>query len=52
MSFSEWIKDRTGGQAMLYVTYTTIPSVDFTDYGISPAKGSSIWGSRYKTYLC
>ena len=36
--FSEGIIDRTGAQTMLYLTYTTIVSVDLADYGVSRAK--------------
>ena len=37
-SFSEEIIDRTGAQTMLYLTCTTITSVDLAHYGISCAK--------------
>ena len=35
---SEGIIDRTGAQSMLYLTCTTITSVDLAHYGVSPAK--------------
>ena len=37
-SFSEGIIDRTGAQTMLYLTCTTITSVDLAHYGVSRAK--------------
>ena len=37
-SFSEGIIDRTGAQTMLYLTCTTINSVDLAHYGVSRAK--------------
>ena len=37
-SFSEGIIDRTGAQTMLYLTCTTIISVDLAHYGVSRAK--------------
>ena len=37
-SFSEGIIDRTGTQTMLYLTCTTITSVDLAHYGVSRAK--------------
>ena len=37
-SFIEGIIDRTGVQTMLYVTCTTITSVDLAHYGVSRAK--------------
>ena len=37
-SFSEGIIDRTGVQTMLYVTCTTITSVDLAHNGVSHAK--------------
>ena len=48
-SFSEWIIDRTGAQTMLYLTCTTITSLDLAHYGLSRAKdwvsvgGGTIW---------
>ena len=38
-SFSEGNIDRTGAQTMLYLTCTTITSVDLAHYGVSRAKG-------------
>ena len=38
LSFSEGIIDRTGAQTMLYLTCTTIFSVDLAQYGLSRAK--------------
>ena len=38
MSFSEGIIDRTGAQAMLYLTCTMISSVGLAHYGVSCAK--------------
>ena len=35
---SEGIIDRTGAQTMLYLTCTTITSVDLAHYGVSRAK--------------
>ena len=43
-SFSEGIVDRTGGQAMLYLTCTKISSIGFAHYGISHAKDLGICG--------
>ena len=37
-SFSEGIVDCTGAQTMLYLTCTTITSVDLAYYGVSRAK--------------
>ena len=37
-SFSEGIIDRAGAQTMLYLTCTTISSVDLAHYGVSRAK--------------
>ena len=37
-AFSEGIIDRTGTQTMLYLTCTTITSVDLAHYGVSRAK--------------
>ena len=37
-SFSEGISDRTGAQTILYLTCTTITSVDLAHYGVSRAK--------------
>ena len=37
-SFSSGIIDRTGAQTMLYLTCTTITSVDLAHYGVSRAK--------------
>ena len=37
-SFSEGIIDRTGAQTILYLTCTTISSVDLAHYGISLAE--------------
>ena len=37
-SFSEGIIDRTGAQTMLYLTCTTITSVDLAHYGVSRGK--------------
>ena len=37
-SFSEGIIDRKGAQTMLYLTCTTISSVDFPQYAVSLAK--------------
>ena len=37
-SFSEGIIDRTGAQTMLYLTCTTITSIDLAHYGVSRAK--------------
>ena len=37
-SFSEGIIDRTGAQTMLYLTCTTITSVDLAHYRVSRAK--------------
>ena len=37
-SFSEGIIDRTGAQTMLYLTCTTINSVDLAHYAVSLAK--------------
>ena len=37
-SFSEGIIDRSGAQTMLYLTCTTITSVDLANYGVSRAK--------------
>ena len=37
-SFSEAIIDRTGAETMLYLTCTTITSVDLAHYGVSRAK--------------
>ena len=37
-SFSEGIIDCTGAQTMLYLTCTTITSVDLAHYGVSRAK--------------
>ena len=37
-SFSEGIIDRTGAQTMLYLTCTTITSVDLAHNGVSRAK--------------
>ena len=37
-SFSEGIIDRTGAQTMLYLTCSTITSVDLKHYGVSRAK--------------
>ena len=39
-SFSEGIIDRRGAQTMLYLTCTTITSVDLAHYGVSRAKDS------------
>ena len=36
--FSEGIIDRTGAQTMLYLTCTTLTSVDLAHYGVSRAK--------------
>ena len=36
--YGETIIDRTGAQNMLYLTCTTITSVDFAHYGVSRAK--------------
>ena len=36
---SEGIIDRTGAQTILYLTCTTITSVDLAHYGVSRAKG-------------
>ena len=36
--YREIIIDRTGAQTMLYLTCTTITSVDFAHYGLSRAK--------------
>ena len=33
-----WIINRTGAQTMLYLTCTTITSVDLAQYGVSRAK--------------
>ena len=38
ISFSEGIIDRTGAQTMLYLTYTTITSVDLAHHEVSCAK--------------
>ena len=37
-SFSKGIIDRTGAQTMLYLTCTTITSVDLAHYGVSRVK--------------
>ena len=37
-SFSEGVVYRTGAQTMLYLTCTTISSVDIAEYGVSLAK--------------
>ena len=37
-SFSDGITDRIGAQTMLYLTCTTITSVDLAHYGVSRAK--------------
>ena len=37
-SFSEGIIDRTGAQTMLYLTCTTITSINLAHYGVSRAK--------------
>ena len=37
-SFSEGIIDRTGAQTMLYLTCTTITSLDIAHYGVSHTK--------------
>ena len=37
-SFNDGIIDRTGAQTMLYITCTTITSVDLAHYGVSRAK--------------
>ena len=37
-SYGETIIDRIGAQKMLYLTCTTITSVDFAHYGVSRAK--------------
>ena len=37
-SFSERIVDSTGVQTMLYLTCTTISTVDLAHYGVSRAK--------------
>ena len=37
--FSEWIIDRTSGQTMLFLTCSTIPSVDLACYGVPCVKG-------------
>ena len=42
------IIDRTGAQAMLYLTCTTITRVDFAHYGVSRVKDLGIWGLWYK----
>ena len=36
--YGEIIIDRTGAQTMLYLTCTTITSVDLAHYGVSRAK--------------
>ena len=48
-SFSEGIIDRTGAQTMLYLTCTTITSVDLAHYGVSRVKDwvSRDCGTRY-----
>ena len=47
-SFSGWINDRTGGQAMPYFTCITIPSIDLARYGVSRVKDLGIWKMWYK----
>ena len=51
---SERIIDRTGAQTMLYLTCTTITSVDLAHYGVSRAKdwvsvdcGTTLSGKNY-----
>ena len=51
-SFSSGIIDRTGAQIMLYLTCTTISSVDLAHYGVSRVKDwvSVDCGTNYPQY--
>ena len=42
-SFSEGIIDRTGAQTMIYLTCTTITSVDLAHDGVSRVKFGYLW---------
>ena len=49
-SYSEWIIDLTGGQAMLHLTCSMIPSVDPARYGKFRAKDMDIREMCYNGY--
>ena len=43
--------DRIGAQTMLYLTCTTITSVDLAHYGVSRAKDCGLWYNLRFVYL-
>ena len=51
MSFSEWMADRTGGQTMLSLTCSKIPSVDLAHNWLLCAKDLGIWEMCYNIIL-
>ena len=49
MSFSEWIITHTGGQTMLFLTCSMMPSVDLACYRILRSKVLGFWKMCYNS---